>query len=82
MPKNFQNERSRLLFINCFALMIYLEVSYLKAMFGDCAQEQSSGTAQAAKDVLITQDIRRIGFIDRLVCLLSFRYLFYFCLGS
>jgi hypothetical protein len=29
--------------------MIYLEVSYLKAMFGDCAQEQSSGTAQAAQ---------------------------------
>ena len=49
MPKNFQNERSRLMFINCFALMIYLEVSYLKAMFGDCAQEQSSGTAQAAQ---------------------------------
>jgi hypothetical protein len=49
VPKNFQNERSKLLFINCFALMIYLEVSYLKAMFGDCAQEQSSGTAQAAQ---------------------------------
>ena len=34
------------------------------------------------KDVLIAQDICRIGFIDRLVSLLSFRYLFYFCLGS
>ena len=49
MPKNFQNERSGLLFINCFALLICLEVSCLKAMFGDCAQEQSSGTAQAAQ---------------------------------
>lgn len=49
MPKNFQNERSRLLFVNCFALMICLEVGYLKAVFGDCAPEQSSGTAQAAQ---------------------------------
>ena len=49
MPKNFQNERSRLWFVNCCALTICWGASCLRAAFGGCVPEQSSGIARAAQ---------------------------------